>query len=226
MRAVTRTPANAQDYARAKGMALGADYDAALADPAIDAVVLATPHSLHCSQIVEAAAAGKHVFCEKPLTLTAASAAFAIDAVETAGVTLAIGHNRRFAPNFRALRSILEDGRLGRILHLEGNFSADLRRAADTWRADAAESPAGGMTSLGIHVVDAFIALAGPMASVRSSSKRIALPFGVDDANFGPDRLRGRLHRLSRHRRRDRPSLPAPRHRHRRLGAGARPRPA
>ena len=181
-RAVTRTPAKVEDYAAAKGLALGADYDAALADPAVDAVVLATPHSLHRRQIVAAAEAGKHVFCEKPLTLTAADAAAAIEAAERAGVTLAIGHNRRFAPNFRALRAILDEGRLGDILHLEGNFSADLRRAAETWRADEAESPAGGMTSLGIHVVDAFVGLAGPVASVRTRSKRIALPFGVDDA--------------------------------------------
>ena len=181
-RAVTRTPSKVEGYAADKGMALGSDYDAALADPNIDAVVLATPHSLHCSQIIAAAAAGKHVFCEKPLTLDAVTAAVAIQAVDEAGVTLAIGHNRRFAPNFRALRSLLDEGRLGRILHLEGNFSADLTRAAETWRADAAESPAGGMTSLGIHVVDAFIGLAGPMTSVRTNSKRIALPFGVDDA--------------------------------------------
>ena len=181
-RAVTRTPSKVEDYAAAKGMVLGADYDEALSDPDIDAVVLATPHTLHCSQIVAAAAAGKHVFCEKPLTLTAADADASIEAVNKAGVTLAIGHNRRFAPNFLALRAILEEGRLGEILHLEGNFSADLTRAADTWRADAEESPAGGMTSLGIHVVDAFIALAGRMTSVRASSKRIALPFGVDDA--------------------------------------------
>ena len=181
-RAVTRTPANAEDYARSKGLALGADYDAVLADPAVDAVVLATPHSLHCSQIIAAAAAGKHVFCEKPLTLNAATAAAAIQVVDEVGVTLAIGHNRRFAPNFRALRSLIDEGRLGRILHLEGNFSADLTGAAETWRADAAESPAGGMTSLGIHVVDAFIGLAGPLTSVWTNSKRIALPFGVDDA--------------------------------------------
>ena len=181
-RAVTRTPSRVEDYAAAKGMELGADYRAALADPDVDAVVLATPHSLHREQIVAAAAAGKHVFCEKPLTLNATDAAAAIEAAEASGVTLAIGHNRRFAPNFRALRSILEEERLGDVLHLEGNFSADLRRAAETWRADASESPAGGMTSLGIHVIDAFIALAGPMISVRANSKRIALPFGVDDA--------------------------------------------
>ena len=84
-RAVTRTPAKVEDYAAANGMALGSDYDAVLSDPGIDAVVLATPHSLHRSQIVTAAEAGKHVFCEKPLTLSATDAEAAIGAVDEAG---------------------------------------------------------------------------------------------------------------------------------------------
>ncbi len=181
-RGVTRTVAKAADYAAAKGIALGDDYGAVLADPAIDAVVLATPHTLHCDQICAAAEAGKHVFCEKPLTLTAQEARRAIAAVEAAGVQLAIGHNRRFSPNTAALRETLASGRLGAPLHVEGNFTANLAGAGGTWRSDARESPAGGMTSLGIHVVDAFIDLIGPMTQVTTKSKRLALPFAVDDA--------------------------------------------
>ncbi len=181
-RAVTRTVAKAAGYAADKGIALGADYDAVLADPAIDAVVLATPHTLHCDQICAAAAAGKHVFCEKPLSLTAADARRAIAAAEAAGVTLAIGHNRRFAPNTVALREAVTAGRLGTPLHVEGNFTANLTGAGGTWRSDARESPAGGMTSLGIHVVDAFIDLIGTMSAVSAKSRRLALPFVVDDA--------------------------------------------
>ena len=178
---VTRTVANAADYAAAKGIALGDDYAAMLADPAIDAVVLATPHSLHGGQIRAAAEAGKHVFCEKPLTLTAAEAERAIAATAKAGVVLAIGHNRRFAPNARALKEAVASGRLGTPIHVEGNFSANLTRSTGTWRSDAAESPAGGMTSLGIHVVDAFIDLIGRMSAVTAKSKRLTLPYAVDD---------------------------------------------
>ncbi len=181
-RGVTRTVANAADYAAAKGIALGEDYAAMLADPAIDAVVLATPHTLHCDQICAAAAAGKHVFCEKPLALTAAQARRAIAATEAAGVRLAIGHNRRFSPNTVALRETVKAGRLGTPLHIEGNFTANLTGAGGTWRSDARESPAGGMTSLGIHVVDAFIDLIGRMSAVSAKSKRLALPFAVDDS--------------------------------------------
>ena len=66
----TRTPAKAADFARQHGIALRDSYEQLLADPAIDAVVLATPHSMHTAQIVAAARAGKHVFTEKPLGLS------------------------------------------------------------------------------------------------------------------------------------------------------------
>ena len=89
-RAVARTPSKVEDYAAAKGMELGSDYDDVLSDAGIDAVVLATPHSIHCAQIVAAAAAGKHVFCEKPLTLNAAAAETAIRAVDKAGVIVRV----------------------------------------------------------------------------------------------------------------------------------------
>ncbi len=75
-----------------------ANYEAALADPAIDAVVLATPHTQHTDQIIAAAAAGKHVFTEKPLGVNAAAAARAAAACAAAGVTLSVGYNWRFQP--------------------------------------------------------------------------------------------------------------------------------
>ena len=65
----TRTPAKAEEFAKLHDIKMGDSYEALLADPAIDAVVLATPHSMHTDQIVAAARAGKHVFCEKPLGL-------------------------------------------------------------------------------------------------------------------------------------------------------------
>src|SRR3954462_7239901 len=68
----TRTPARAEEFSRRHGIAMQASFEAVLADPAVDAVVLATPHSMHCQQIIAAARAGKHVFVEKPLGLTTA----------------------------------------------------------------------------------------------------------------------------------------------------------
>src|SRR4051812_11588287 len=86
------------------GLTFHQTYAQALADPQVDAVVLATPHSLHSPQVIAAAAAKKHVFCEKPFALTKADAQAAVDATTTAGVTLGLGYNRRFHPEMTRLR--------------------------------------------------------------------------------------------------------------------------
>jgi predicted dehydrogenase len=181
--AVTRTPAKAADFARARNLPLGSDLAALLADPAIEAVVLATPHSQHAQQMIAAAAAGKHIFVEKPFTLDKPGAEAAVAAARDAGVVLALGQNRRFLPAIRELKRLIDDGVLGTILHAEGNISAPAgyRYRAGAWRASAAESPAGGMTGLGIHVVDALIHLAGDIAEVTAQSFRRVLTIDIDD---------------------------------------------
>jgi len=100
---VTRTPSKAAEFTKHHGIPVSDDYDAMLEDPAIQAVVLATPHSQHCDQICKAANAGKHVFVEKPLALTFDEARRAIDTCNNQGVTLAVGFNRRFLPAFQEL---------------------------------------------------------------------------------------------------------------------------
>jgi predicted dehydrogenase len=139
-----------------------------LADRAIDAIVLATPHSLHCEQVIAVAQAGKAVFCEKPLTLTKADAARAIDACHKAGVVLGIGTDKRFCPSLRELLRLVKDGELGRILHLEAHFSNEVAGTFSEWRYSLDESPAGGMTGTGIHMLDALVALAGPVRRVQA----------------------------------------------------------
>jgi predicted dehydrogenase len=95
-------------------------YEQALADPDVDAVVLATPHSLHTSQVIAAAQAKKHVFCEKPFALKKSDAEAAVSATVKAGVTLGLGYNRRFHPEMTNLRQQIRSGELGTILHVEG----------------------------------------------------------------------------------------------------------
>ena len=180
---VARTPAKAEAYARDKGFPLVDSLEKALADPKVQAVILATPHSAHAAQIVAAAKAGKHVFTEKPFTLTAVSAAGAVRACAKAGVTLAVGFNWRFQPALRAIKRMLDDGTLGKLLHVEGNFNGPsvYRVAKDHWRQQRDEGPAGGMTGRGVHVLDAFQYLAGPVATVHAQSFRRALDYGTDD---------------------------------------------
>jgi len=179
-----RTPAKVEAFAARHGLALGRDYAAVLADKAIDAVVLATPHTQHHDQVLAAAAAGKHVFCEKPFTLSKASAEAAIAACAEAGVTLAVGHNRRFLPAHGELCRLVRSGALGTVLHVEGAItgSGGFTYAPDGWRAQPEESPSGGMTAMGIHLVDAMIACVGPVAAVAAQSIRRVLEIPMDDS--------------------------------------------
>src|SRR5207247_6022964 len=104
-----RTRAHAEAFCAEHGLKLSDSLDAILADPAIDAVVFATPHSQHGPQVERAAAAGKHVFMEKPFTLDRKSAARALDAVARAGVALGAAHPRPFPPGTRELAARIPD---------------------------------------------------------------------------------------------------------------------
>jgi predicted dehydrogenase len=183
VRGVTRRPALAEDFAREQGFSVDDDYPAALADPAVGAVVLATPHSRHVEQVEQAAAAGKHVLVEKPFALEHAGAAQAVAACEAAGVILGVAHNRRFLPAVARLKEIVADGTLGDILHLEGNMSgpSGKRFLTSTWRGAIGESPGGGMTGKGIHVIDAMIHLLGPIVEVDARSLQLATTGELDD---------------------------------------------
>jgi predicted dehydrogenase len=160
------------DTARAlcadKGVALTADYVDALTDPEVEAVVLATPHAMHGAQIEAAVAAGKHIFCEKPLALTKAGAEKAVRLCRDAGLVLGMGHERRWEPPIAALLANADAGKLGRIHQIEANFSHDkfLGLDRDNWRLKADQAPAGGMTATGIHLLDLSVRLLGPAESV------------------------------------------------------------
>ncbi len=170
-------------FARSQGLAHATVLGAALDDPAVDAVVLCTPHSLHCEQIVAAAGARKHVFCEKPLSLSRAEVLRAIDAVKANGVQLAVGHEKRFEPPLVEIARLARSGALGTLLQIEANFSQDkfLALAADNWRLSAKEAPAGPLTATGIHLVDLAVSLMGPAESVFASVQQLGSPLANGD---------------------------------------------
>lgn len=178
---VTRTPSKVQSFCSDAGLSLTDDLDKVLADESIEALVIATPHTQHYEQLLKAASAAKHVYCEKPFTLQGDQASQAIEALADNGCKVAIGHNRRFAPNTLAMKKMIEQGWFGDLVHIDGVFHAHMAQSKGRWRDSVAESPAGGMTSLGIHVVDMFINLMGPVKGLRASSDRIAPSCAFDD---------------------------------------------
>ena len=181
--AVTRNPTDKRALAERFGVALTASYADVLADSHIDAVVLATPHSQHAAEIIAAAQAGKHVFVEKPFTLTRTDAEAAIAACKAAGITLHVGFNRRYAPAYVDMKRGIDAGKIGMLRHIEGQFSGppSYQIEPGNWRSNQIESPGGSMTARGVHVVDAMVHIAGPAATVFALSDRRQLEIDVDD---------------------------------------------
>jgi predicted dehydrogenase len=178
----TRTRAGAEEFCRDHGVPLVDSYESILADPNVDAVVLATPHSQHLQQMLQAAAAGKHIHVEKPITLDRASADLAVAAARKAGVVLAVGFCRRVHPSVVELRRNLDEGRLGQVVAMVAQHTTSTGQfiAPDNWRAAPEEAPGGAFTATGVHSLDHMIEFAGRVRDVRCVTAR-HIPGPSDD---------------------------------------------
>ena len=180
----TRTMSpDVEAFAKQHNLKVADSYESVLKDPAVDAVVLATPPSGHARQIIAAAAAGKHIFCEKPFTFSKAEADLAVDAVSKAGLALGVGYNRRFHPEMIKLGERVRSGELGIIQHIECNmtFPNALYLKPTAWRAMKSEAPCGGLAPMGVHAIDAMIDLCGEFDHVYCQSFARALKGETDD---------------------------------------------
>jgi predicted dehydrogenase len=163
----------AAPFAAEQGLPLKS-FEEALRDPAVQGVVLCTPHTLHTAQIIAAANAKKHVFCEKPLAMSRADVLRSIQACRENQVVLAVGHEKRFEPPIQEVMRMAKAGELGTLLQIEANFVQDkfLSLPADNWRLSSKEAPAGPMTATGIHLLDLAVGVLGAadrvFASVRT----------------------------------------------------------
>jgi predicted dehydrogenase len=163
-------------FAAANGFKHYSNFKDALKHPGVEAVILATPHSLHAEQIKAAAAAKKHIFCEKPLALTKKGAEYAVNACKKNKLILGMGHERRWDPPVAKMLEMARSGQLGRIQQVEGNFSHDKFTTLDksNWRLNKKEAPVGGMTATGIHLTDLSVALLGPAKDLRVSCEKLS----------------------------------------------------
>ena len=169
-RGVVTNPDKSRQFAAKHGLRLSTDYAELLADRAIKMIVLATPNSQHPAQVIAAAKAGKAVLCEKPLALTRADAERAVCACAAADVPLGVGQDKRYWPSMQEIKRVVDSGVLGELLHIEGHFSNEnaSRKLQFGWRESPAESPGGSITATGIHVLDAYINLLGPLRGVSA----------------------------------------------------------
>ena len=170
-------------FAETHRLRLAESFEAMLKDTNVQAVVLCTPHSMHTQQVIAAAQAGKHVFCEKPFALTKSDADRAVDATRKAGVALGLGYNRRFHPEMTKLRERIRSGALGTVMHVEATmtFANALLLKPSQWRAHREETPCGGLTPMGVHAVDGMIDLCGPIGQVYCQSFKRVVEIDSDD---------------------------------------------
>jgi predicted dehydrogenase len=157
-------------FAAEQGLRIAADWDDLLGDSSIDAVILCAPHAMRIHHVLAAAAAGKHVFCEKLPVPT--SAELAVSARQATGVVLRIGHECRLEPAATELRRMISDGVLGAAVHAEASLSLDgLGSVPDCgWRAPSADAPAAGMTAMGTDLTDLYLALFGPVTEIYAQT--------------------------------------------------------
>ncbi|MDH3500350.1 MAG: Gfo/Idh/MocA family oxidoreductase [Acidimicrobiia bacterium] len=179
-----RTKDNRDAFAAANGCTSADSYEAILSDPAVEGIVIATTHSSHLGLIETAAAAGKPILVEKPLTLTLADARRAVEVTAAAGVPLQVGHQRRRSAANRAIKQMIDAGDLGEIQAVETNQSLPNAQTHpdQAWRRIRDESPLGGMTSLGVHKIDTMHYLAGPMKRVFTFTKNTMAKPEMDEA--------------------------------------------
>lgn len=166
-----RTEKTRNAFAAEVGCEPRSSFEEVLADPTVDALLVATSHKSHRELVEAAARAGKHVFIEKPLALSVEDARAAVEAAKAGGVMLQVGFQRRRHPAHREMKRLIDEGSIGDIESLEANHSLPNRIPEDAWRWNKEESPLGSMTSLGIHQIENFQYLAGPISRVGAVSR-------------------------------------------------------
>jgi 1,5-anhydro-D-fructose reductase (1,5-anhydro-D-mannitol-forming) len=152
-------------------------FDDAIADA--EGVLLATPNDVHGEQAAACAAAGRHVFVEKPIADTVEAAERMRDAC--ADVVLMVGHAFRRLGAARATRSVIDEGRLGTVVLAEANFSLPAKLPPQAWRAQRARNPGGPLMQLGIHHVDTLAYLLGPIERTAGRFARVHTAAEIDD---------------------------------------------
>lgn len=148
-------PDRAQAVAQATGAEPVLDYHAILARDDVDAVDIALPTYLHASVAIEALAAGKHVFCEKPIAATLEEAEAMLEAAQRARRFLMVGHVRRFDPRYRAMWEDVQQGEIGRPVHLRRVERQHLPFPGSAWYWHP-KAGGGIFRDIGVHVTDMF----------------------------------------------------------------------
>jgi len=172
----SRSNEKRQKFAEKYACKAAAAYEEILNDKSIEAIINTTPNAAHLETTRAAAAAGKHVFLDKPIANTIADARAITRACREAKVVLALGYQRRRESHFRFIKERI--GEFGRLVNAEANISRDRLGQIDlaSWRYSAEGMPGGVMLQIGIHYTDVLEYLLGPVKAVSGRFVRLVLP--------------------------------------------------
>ena len=174
----TRSEEKRKAFAAKYGCNSSASYEEILKDPSIEAIINTTPNNVHLETTAQAAAAGKHVFLDKPIANTVAEGFEIAKVCEKHNVVLSLGYQRRRESHFRWIKNEIDQGRFGKLVQAEGNISRDRLGKIDlsSWRYQSEGMPGGVMLQIGIHYVDVLEFLMGPVRRVTGRSAQLVLP--------------------------------------------------
>jgi len=189
----SRDREKAQQYAREKGIERAhGSYEALLADPEIDVVYISLPNRLHAEWTIKAAAAGKHVLCEKPIALSLADVDAIADAGARYGVVIAEAFMYRHHPQTLKVCELIESGAIGQIRLIRGGFSYPLARAGDVWLKP--ELGGGSIWDVGCYPISFARTVMGGATPDEVFGWEIVGPTGVDISFFGQMRYANGVH--------------------------------
>ena len=182
----SRSPDKREAFAREFGCRVVERYEDLLEDPTIEGVMVTTPNDAHAEPILQALAAGKHVYVDKPIAHTVEEGLRIAQAVERSDRVFAVGHSARRLAGVRHIRRALEAGDVGELVMAEANFSNErgLELTPQSWRWYADKSPGGPLIQLGVHHVDTLRYLFGPVVAVTALTKRLHTRAEVEDVTM------------------------------------------
>ncbi len=170
----------ASEFGVAKSYTSEADL---LADPDVEAVYIASPVHCHLKQIQMAAAAGKHILCEKPLTMTVAQTKEAVAACKQAKVYLQEGYMMKFHGAHAAVKQMIDEGRLGKIVSMRAQLSCWYPKMEGAWRQDPKLGGGGALIDMATHLYDLLAWFAGPVRRVAAMVNTLVQDYKSDDAS-------------------------------------------
>ena len=168
--------------------------EALLADPRVQAVYIASPVHCHAKQIASAAAAGKHILCEKPLTLSTKEAETAVAVCREHGVFLQEGYMMKFHGAHARIKELINAGRLGTLVYMRAQLSCWYPQIGGAWRQDPETGGGGALMDMATHLYDLLEHFAGPIRRVAALTGTLVQDYRSDDASTTLMEFQGGAH--------------------------------